>query len=69
VERRTIEIMVAGVGWCPAKWAEIVEGDTFRLFEETGEIVEVDGVTEFEAIKDSYQMGDGAWCVETKDED
>ena len=69
-EKRQVEIMIAGVGWVPVSFADVSEGDQFRLFEEDGKpVVDNDGNREFFALKDAYQMPDGAWCLETKDEE
>lgn len=68
-EPRQVEIMVAGVGWTPCKFSDVIEGDLFRLFEETGEaVIDDKGNTQFTAIKDAYQVND-AWVLETKDEE
>ena len=65
---RQVEIMVGGVGWTPCKFSDVIEGDQFRLFENTGEaVVDNTGNTEFVAVKDAYQSH-GAWVLETKDE-
>ena len=67
-EKRKVEIMIAGVGWVPVSFADVSEGDHFRLFEEDGTPVEDnDGNTEFFAVKDAYQVKSGAWCLETDD--
>jgi hypothetical protein len=69
-EKRKVEIMVAGIGWSPCSFGDVVAGDLFRLFEETGEPVnDLEGNTEFEASEDAHQMEDGTWCLTTKDEE
>lgn len=67
---RRVEVMVAGVGWTPCKFADVVEGDTFRLFEEDGTPVSYfNGNTIFESTEDAYQTKEGLWCLTTKDEE
>lgn len=69
-EKRQVEVVVAGIGWVSCKFADIVEGDHFRLFEEDGTpVVDNDGNAEFTAIKDAYQVEGDVWCLETKDEE
>ncbi len=55
-DTRKVEIMVAGVGWAEIDFMQLVEGDMFRLFESTGEIVMDDfGRTVFTATCDAYE--------------
>ena len=70
-ENRVCEIMVEGVGWKRlSSFSEVSKGDTFRIFEEDGTLIESNGKTEFVASKDAYQDGIyGIWCIETDDED
>lgn len=68
-ELRKVEIMVAGVGWTPCKFSDVVEGDLFRLFEATGEpVVLDDGSSEFRASADAF-LSYGKWVLETKDDE
>lgn len=71
LEPRQVEIMVEGVGWTPCKFSDVIAGDQFRLFEETGEVVVDDkGKMVFTAIKDAYEHKTrGVWVLETRDED
>lgn len=69
-DKRQVEIMVAGVGWTPCNFSDVLEGDQFRLFEEDGTPVQdLEGNTEFEASEDAHQMDSGVWVLTTKDEE
>ncbi len=64
LDRRKIEIMIAGIGWCPCDISDIVEGDQFRVFEETGDPVKWgNNNTIFMATKDAYKRSDGVWFI------
>ena len=65
-EIRTVEVMVAGAGWSPVDFRELLEGDVFRMFEATGEVVMDDtGNTEWEAEGDAYERS-GTWTIIVK---
>jgi len=67
-ELREVEIKVAG-RWTPCKFSDVVKGDTFRLFESTGEpVVLPDGLAEFIASDDAVLLH-GKWVLETKDDE
>jgi hypothetical protein len=65
-ELRTVEVMVAGVGWSPVPFEQLVEEDTFRMFEADGQIyMDEAGNTEFVAEGDAFCV-DGTWTVKVK---
>lgn len=61
---RTAEIADFDGHWSPISFQDIQNGDTFRLREETGELV--DAGTEYEvcvALSNPYLNGAGVWTI------
>lgn len=68
-DTRRVEIMIAGTGWTPCKFSDVMEGDMFRIFESDGTPVSSNGETEFTASANAYLTKTGLWCLETEDEE
>ena len=63
---RSVEILVDGE-WLPIEFKNIKKGDTFRLFESTGEpALGEDGGTEFIAASNPYITKDGVDGIDIK---
>ena len=53
IVERKVELLVDGQ-WTSVKLEDLVNGDTFRMFEVTGEPVDYEGSTEFVAEGNAY---------------
>lgn len=64
IEQRRTEILKDGE-WIQCRFRDLKSGDTFRLFEPTGEpVVLRKDKTDFIALSDAYQNEDGIWTIE-----
>lgn len=63
---RSVEILINDE-WLPIEFKNIKKGDTFRLFESTGEpVLSEDGDTEFIAISNPYITKGGVDGIDIK---